>query len=76
MLIFVCSFLLSSLAPRSAHAGFPKAAKYFKMRYIEVPMDPETKLVNVRVSNNNNNNNITFIRRTVSGMVPFKGAGS
>ncbi|XP_033637772.1 sphingosine-1-phosphate lyase 1-like [Asterias rubens] len=36
------------LAPRSAHAGFPKAAKYFKMRYIEVPMDPETKLVNVR----------------------------
>ena len=26
--------------------------------------------------NNNNNNNITFIRRTVSGMVPLKGAGS
>ncbi|XP_071952669.1 sphingosine-1-phosphate lyase 1-like isoform X2 [Antedon mediterranea] len=35
------------LAPISGHAAFAKAAKYFKMRYVEIPVDPVTKLINI-----------------------------
>ncbi|XP_033108371.1 sphingosine-1-phosphate lyase 1-like isoform X1 [Anneissia japonica] len=35
------------LAPCSGHAAFAKAAKYFKMRYVETPIDPTTKLINI-----------------------------
>ncbi|XP_033108376.1 sphingosine-1-phosphate lyase 1-like [Anneissia japonica] len=36
------------LAPISVHAAFNKAAYYFKMKLVHVPIDPETSQVNVK----------------------------
>lgn len=44
--IFVC---LISLAPVSVHAAFDKAAHYFGMRLVHIPLDKKTMKVDVKV---------------------------
>lgn len=38
-----------SVAPVSVHAAFDKAAHYFGMKLVHVPLDPKTMKVDVKV---------------------------
>jgi sphinganine-1-phosphate aldolase len=46
----ILSFCLNKtrIIPHTAHAAFNKAGKYFKIRVIQVPVDPVTFKVNPR----------------------------
>ena len=43
----VCT--LCSVAPKSVHAAFDKAAHYFGMKLVHVPLDPDTMKVDMKV---------------------------
>lgn len=42
-------YALCSLAPVSVHAAFDKAAHYFGMKLIHIPLDKKTMKVDVKV---------------------------
>lgn len=43
------SYLSCSLAPVSVHAAFDKAAHYFGMKLVHIPLDKKTMKVDVKV---------------------------
>lgn len=43
------TFVLCSLAPLSVHAAFDKAAHYFGMKLVHIPVDKKTMKVDVKV---------------------------
>ena len=47
--LLLCLFALCSVAPVSVHAAFDKAAHYFGMRLVHVPLDKKTMKVDVKV---------------------------
>lgn len=51
-IIFVSCFCFRSLAPVSVHAAFDKAAHYFGMKLVHIPLDKKTMKVDVKVSEN------------------------
>ena len=40
---------MCSVAPKSVHAAFDKAAHYFGMKLVHVPLDPDTMKVDMKV---------------------------
>lgn len=46
--ILLC-FWLYSIAPVTAHAAFDKAANYFGMKMVHIPLDKKTMKVDVKV---------------------------
>lgn len=51
-IIFVSCFCFRSLAPVSVHAAFDKAAHYFGMKLVHIPLDKKTMKVDVKVREN------------------------
>lgn len=51
-IIFVSCFCFCSLAPVSVHAAFDKAAHYFGMKLVHIPLDKKTMKVDVKVREN------------------------
>lgn len=51
-IIFLSCFCFRSLAPVSVHAAFDKAAHYFGMKLVHIPLDKKTMKVDVKVSEN------------------------
>lgn len=49
------------LAPVTAHAGFDKAAHYFKMKLVHAPLDPETYQVDIKAVKRLVNRNTVII---------------
>lgn len=47
--MFFCSSF-HSIAPVSVHAAFDKAAHYFGMKLVHIPLDKKTMKVDVKVS--------------------------
>lgn len=47
---FLCFSTSRSLAPVSVHAAFDKAAHYFGMKLVHIPLDKKTMKVDVKVS--------------------------
>lgn len=50
------------MIPISAHAAFDKAAGYFKIRIHHIPVDPETRKVDVRAVKRAINKNTIMVR--------------
>lgn len=47
--MFINVSALCSLAPVSVHAAFDKAAHYFGMKLVHIPLDKKTMKVDVKV---------------------------
>lgn len=47
--MFIIVSALCSLAPVSVHAAFDKAAHYFEMNLVHIPLDKKTMKVDVKV---------------------------
>lgn len=47
--VLICVSASCSVAPVSIHAAFDKAAHYFGMKLVHVPLDPKTMKVDVKV---------------------------
>lgn len=65
-LVFLCfhTYIFScSLAPVSAHAAFDKAAHYFGMKLVHVPLDKKTMKVDVKVRAQHSNGGRKLSRR-------------
>lgn len=58
---FVCRCARDSVAPVSAHAAFDKAAKYFKMKIVRVPVGDDFR-ANIAAMRRAINSNTVMVR--------------